>query len=422
MGHQTHLAAERDIRHNSTWVTRPDYHDVPDVGQHSSGFTASHGAQNAPDQNSKASKQTSSLSPHELRSAGVDPMRNSGGPAVANLPTKEATPRPAKNSSIARRKRRLHKAMIPIGRASSEQMGSDIDCKARVQQGLAPSMPCWCAQLMDQFAAGGDSQLQAALSLCNSVWALSKDKLGCRAVQEGLKVAPRKLQDVLVLELHGHVRDAVDSAHANFVIQLVVEIMPVARTAFVAEELTGLAAQVARHRYGCRVIIRLLEHSATEKTTISITNELLEQCQDLLRHSFGRFVLQAVLEHGLPEQRHKIAVALRSGPNDQNGNAILWNAMNRNASCVFETAMLFCSEEDKDGIRKELLGKPASVLKVGQNSFGFFVLRSLLECPGETTQDALAVIQEASPVLLGSKQGRKLLGLLPNSDLADVAP
>jgi len=204
------------------------------------------------------------------------------------------------------------------------------------------------------------------------------------------------------------------------VIQLVVEIMPVVRAAFVAKELSGVAAKVARHRYGCRVIIRLLEHSAAEESTISLVNELLEQSHELVRHSFGRFVLQAVLEHGLAGQQHCIAAALHDqrhyiavhGRNSQDPECgLLFNAKGRNASCVFETAMVHCSHEDKDDLCR-LLASPEHVLELAREPFGCYVLKALLSCPSEHTQGALTTIQEASQELQGSKHGKKVLGHL----------
>jgi len=252
------------------------------------------------------------------------------------------------------------------------------------------------------------SQVQVIFGIHGSIWNLSKDRSGCRIVQDALKAATRTVQEALVHELHGHVRDAVDSPHANFVIQLIVEIMPVASSVFIAEELAGIAAQVSRHRYGCRVIIRLLEHSATEGSTIALVDELLSESQDLVRHSMGRFVLQAVLEHGLPEQRHSIATALH-GIEDY---GMLWNAMNRNASCVFETALVYCSEEDKQVICKELLGRESNVLQLAQHDYGKFTLRALLECSSEEAQAALRVLQCSSTELQDSKAGRKTLELV----------
>lgn len=315
------------------------------------------------------------------------------------------------NRSSARRQRRLRKSMIPVGTESIEQVQSNLDCRSQVKQGsqLSPaSMASWCGELKEKLEKGAESRVQVIFGIHGSVWMLSKDRSGCRIVQDALKTATRRVQEALVLELHGHVRDAVDSPHANFVIQLIVEIMPVASSVFIAQELVGVAAQVARHRYGCRVIIRLLEHSATEGSTISLVNQLLSESRDLVRHSMGRFVLQAVLEHGLPDQCHCIADALY-GIEDY---GMLWNAMNRNASCVFETALVYCSEEDKQAMCRELLSKESNVLQLAQNQFGRFTLRALLECPSEEAQAARRVLQCSSTELQDSKAGRKTLELV----------
>merc|ERR1719491_685512 len=103
---------------------------------------------------------------------------------------------------------------------------------------------------MAQLTADNDSQLAAIRALRGLVWKLSNDKLGCRVVQQALTVAPRSIGDELVRELHCHVCEAIDSPHGNYVIQHVVEVMPVARTAFVVEEIAGIAVVLARHRYG----------------------------------------------------------------------------------------------------------------------------------------------------------------------------
>jgi hypothetical protein len=271
-------------------------------------------------------------------------------------------------------------------------------------------MASQCAELAAQLEGDNASQLAAICQIRDLVWTFSKDRHGCRVVQQALKVAPRSLREELVLELHGHVREAMDSPHANFVIQQVVEIMPVSRAEFVAVELSGVAAQVARHQYGCRVIVRLLEHSATDSRTVGVVNELLTEAHELVRHSFGHFVLQAVLEHGSPCHRHCVAVALRGRDGDEQG--ILHNVMNRHASCVFETAMQYCSPEDKHFMCAELLAQPGNALLLAQNQFGCFVLKPLLAWPGQHVQVATQLIQEASSQLQGTKAGQKTLELL----------
>jgi hypothetical protein len=298
--------------------------------------------------------------------------------------------------STARRQRRLRQSLVPMRSAQLED-----ECGAEI---FTPSQ---YSHLMTQLDADSEAQTFAVQSMRGFVWALSKDKAGCRLVQHALEVALRPLKEDIISELRGQVLQAIDSPHANYVIQLIVEVMPTKKSTFVAEEIVGVAARVARHRHGCRVIIRLLEHSATEASTISVVEELLLEAPELLRHAYGHFVLQAVLEHGMPCHKHSVAMALHG--QDGNTDILLQNAMNRHASTVFETALMFCSAEDMLVLSKTALAQPCNAIVLAHSQFGYFVLKALLARPDESVQAALNFIYEAESQLKETRQGRKIL-------------
>merc|ERR1712178_91417 len=270
------------------------------------------------------------------------------------------------------------------------------------RQQEAESIAGHCAELTAQLELDSESQKSAILSLRGLIWKYSKDKVGCRFVQKAFDVASRALADELVRELHGHVREAIDSPHANYVIQHIVDVLPVGPAVFIAKELVGLAVAQARHRYGCRVLIRLLEHSAGQVGTERLVDELLGEASALARHSFGHFVLQAVLEHGSAHHRHGIVLALHGQDADKDG--MLLNAMNRHGSTVFETAMLHCSDEDKQAICQGLLSQQDYVRQLAHSQFGRFVLRTLLRHPNESVKDyqqmAWHILSDSAPELL----------------------
>lgn len=282
--------------------------------------------------------------------------------------------------------------------------------------------------------AGGEAKAVALQKLQGSVRRMSFDANGCRVVQQALQCADRAMAAILTAELHGHVRQAVGSPHANYVIQKVVEVMPTSLAGFVAEELLGSGALVARHRYGCRIVCRLLEHSAMDPGTVALTDEVLGEAADLCRHSFARHVLQSILEHGLPAQREKVSLALRSD--------LLRNARNRNASYVIERALTYCNPAERRVLASELLGEkeqgqspqsPKSALRpsfhgnhsgiiaLAQNQFGSYVVRALLRLPGETSRQALAQLQSAAPQLQRTKHGQRLLEELDRAGTAGLS-
>jgi len=236
----------------------------------------------------------------------------------------------------------------------------------------------YCTSLIGQLEGDDASQMIAADTIHGNVWDLALEEPGCRVVQLALE-KKRSIAERVVVELHGHVVEAAFSPHANFVIQKVVETLPIAQSVFVVNEILDRAADIARHRFGCRIIIRLLEHASRETTTAPLLEALLKYAPELCRHAFGKYVMQAVLEHCSHSgyHRHQIAMALHGSPNG--AHSLLNNAMHRHASRVIESALTYCDAEDKTFLCEELLRQDDHTSQVAQNRFGSFVWKAMLE-------------------------------------------
>ncbi|CAJ1437900.1 unnamed protein product, partial [Effrenium voratum] len=226
-----------------------------------------------------------------------------------------------------------------------------------------------CERLRRQLAS------RDASGALGAVWALSRDPAGCRLVQSALEITEQRTAELLASELKSHVREAAASPHANYVLQKVIIQLHPKASAFIAEELLEQGARFARHRFGCRILCRLLEHCTTEEMTFRLIDEILadrEEALDLCRHNFGHHVVQLVLERGDP--RHKdilVEVLLKDLPS---------NAAHRRASYVVEAALGNCSP--KDQLRMlEQLRQPAVLSELAQSRFGLFVARTLLRRP-----------------------------------------
>merc|ERR1711957_986134 len=72
----------------------------------------------------------------------------------------------------------------------------------------------------------------------------------------------------------------------------------------------GQISFVARHRYGCRILERLIEHCDENRQLSSLLRELESQAESLSRHPFANFVIQHLLEHGSPDCRARIVQSL----------------------------------------------------------------------------------------------------------------
>lgn len=203
------------------------------------------------------------------------------------------------------------------------------------------------ALVIEQLNAGGAFAHNALLTTKRSVRKFAFDQQGSRALQ--LAILTGSKADVLALvdELHGCVRGATSSPHANFVIQKVIEVLPAASFQFIATELRGYGAYTACHRYGCRILTRLLEHASDNEHVLQLMEEVLASVGDLIRHKFGHYVIEAILEHGVEMQKKRIYSALEqeAAENVRNSHAlfVLDRALNKTTAMPKEMRSCLCT-------------------------------------------------------------------------------
>jgi len=216
------------------------------------------------------------------------------------------------------------------------------------------------------------SQAREALGM---VWPLSRHSVGCRLIQRALEVTPATFAEQLVQELRGHVKDAASSPHANYVLQKVITQLRPYASAFIAEELLDNGARFARHRFGCRILCRLLEHCTSEGSTQRLISKILEdpsEALELCRHNFGHHVVQLVLERGHPRHKELVLQVLYKD--------LATNAAHRRASYVVEAALNNCSPQDQYNLLHHLL-QPAVLHELSQARYGLYVVKTLLKRP-----------------------------------------
>merc|ERR1712050_829028 len=103
----------------------------------------------------------------------------------------------------------------------------------------------------------------------------------------------------LVSELRGHAQEGLENQHANHVFKVLAEVMPTEYVGWMAEELKGQGHWAARHRFGCRTMLRLARHSGDDTVEARQVQELLEEVLPysggLCRDQFGNYVVQEVI-------------------------------------------------------------------------------------------------------------------------------
>jgi len=280
----------------------------------------------------------------------------------------------------------------------------DVSAQASCAKDENHEEALFVSKLMAQLEAGGQDRDEAVQALHGCMRDLSFDPLGCRAVQLALQVVDRKAIVKLLAELHGCVIESISSPHANFVMQKVVELMPQSLASFVVDELLGLGIQMARHRYGCRVICRLVEqrtNKATDKVA-RLIDEVLNDTRQLCRHNYGHHVVNTILEHGLPNQKQRAVSVLHSD--------LVRLSKNRNSCSVIEKALVTCVSLDKQCLFQELLSNAEAMLSISEHPFGHLVVKALLAQP-ELAPQVRNLLQHYLPRLRESKFAKRLIPL-----------
>jgi len=250
-------------------------------------------------------------------------------------------------------------------------------------------------ELLAQLQTGADTQ-ELVQRFQNFAFS---SKVSSRAAQLVLQDASANQAMLLASGLQGQVRRAAQSKHANHVVQKIVEVLPITSVGFIVDELSGFGHETARHRFGCRLLCRILEHlSPGDEGTRRLIDDILLKVEDLCSHAFGSYVVRHVLEFGLPEHKHRVAVALVP--------YVAWYAKHKLGSHVVEAAIRVCSLEDQHALATPLLADQ-ELAAVAANQFGRHVVRALLARPLKGgTQEALVRVKEQ---LRHSRFGRGVL-------------
>jgi len=320
----------------------------------------------------------------------------------------------AGKSTASRRRRRQRAAARAKTHATEGRLGEQCDCQGFGPAGgvaaaaphdlqAPPAVPQQMrstdfARLTEQLKAGGKERRQTVAFLRGSVWQFSLNPEGCRVVQLTLQVADKEDAERLLEELHGRVRKAVTSPHANFVIQTAIEVMSMESTRFVGRELAGMAVWTASHRFGCRILSRLIEHSSADDELI---DEILGEVVLLCCNQFARHVVFSILEHGRTGHRRRVAAALATD--------VARYATDRNASHVVDWLITHGTPEDADLLAEGLLHS-GGVADLAQHRFGLYVAKALIAKPGRRwSAEASKQVRAAAPWLQKTKYGSRIV-------------
>jgi len=213
-----------------------------------------------------------------------------------------------------------------------------------------------------------------ASKIQGNVWKLSQEAQGCRDVQQAIQSSALPIACRLVLELHGHVSAAAQCPHANHVLRKAITTVPAAAFNFILEELLGRGAshlaEMAKHRFGCRIVEGLLEKGNASQIA-RICESLLENAATLSSHMYGNFVMQRVALHASAHHRSSLIQMLRSQLQSVGASFF--------GSTVLRQALQHGGQGERQMLAADVASEPGMLAAIAKYKHGKSVVDSVLD-------------------------------------------
>jgi len=237
------------------------------------------------------------------------------------------------------------------------------------------------------------------LEIAGRVWSLSQEAHGCRQVQAALDAAGSDgVREAWAGELRGHVLQASKCPHANHVLQKCIGLLRPAAVQFVIDEmLAGAVSQTARHKYGCRILQRLVEHCPAQQVR-PLVETLVPEVGMLSRHPYGNYVVQNLLQRATEDQRHRMVGILAKDIRFLGSEAC--------GCAVVSTALSYAPEADRQTLARSLCDEPGLLVFMACTRHGHVaVLRVLELLEGDERHEASRRLQSEAGALRVSRYG-----------------
>jgi len=199
-------------------------------------------------------------------------------------------------------------------------------------------------------------------------------------------------------------------AHANHVVQKCILLLKPEASQFIIDELQcGIVGQIARHKYGCRIIQQLADNCKISQIH-QLVESLIPEVVSLSRHPYGNYVVQNLLQRCTSEQRRRMARALAS--------QMRLLCTETFGCAVLSTALLCVPHAERQALAQSLLQEPDLIMNMACTRFGHVaVLRAVESLSCAERAEATRLLWSEVDALGFSRYGRLLLKQLEALEL-----
>jgi len=212
----------------------------------------------------------------------------------------------------------------------------------------------------------------------------------------------------IVMAFNDHIKQAYESPHGNYALSQLFEVMPTFLIAYIAKELQMFAVDAAKHRFGCRCMIRLVRYHADsyEPEVAEIMQMLLSDVFSLGRCQFGTHVVQEIIEKGLAEHRRAVVSGFQRN--------LFRESKNRFTYRIIEQAFQYSEPDLVQEMWDELRSHKDGIRQLIENEFGVKVVKAILHGPQRrAVAEHICGIESQ---INSSRAGRQVLQILQEAN------
>jgi mRNA-binding protein PUF3 len=199
--------------------------------------------------------------------------------------------------------------------------------------------------------------------------------------------------------------DAIASPFANFVLQKSISIGRPHLSQYVIDEIMsvhGGSVRASQHKYGCRIIQRLLEHCREDQAE-GIIEEILTHALVVSKSQFGMHVIRHVIENGSEQHQHRLLDIMIV-----HGTELATDTYGRS---VLSSAVSIANEHQVGTLRRLLLKNQEALSQMVQCRNGYCGAIDILGSLPDSERKALwHKLVEQTPEIPCSRYGQMVAG------------